>query len=358
MLLVSLRFILLAFLCFGCVNSEIGSASLHTVEPLDKPAELSVVFLGTTSFLVETSTEQLLLDGYISRSRHMLVFPIQPSSKRLDNMLHDLLICKSTGASNLRGENTKCRTPDHPRLALVLAMHGHYDHMMDLPYIAGWAGAPMLSDPSVAPLWSETRELTSERSEAFNWTLAESARLPIEDYLGPRAKSLPMKSLNIRLFETEHNDNLISGLIKPKTPRRFQFPSLIWNMGLGRNLSVLVRHEDRKILFIGSAGKIGTVFSDADVEANVVFLSIGGLSVRPHEEWDEYWLNTVLATGAKRVYLTHWDDHQKPLKAPDYRLKPTIFENHDAVFSHFKMLAARDDVTLLFAPVAQRFDPF
>jgi L-ascorbate metabolism protein UlaG (beta-lactamase superfamily) len=358
MLLNNLRLIVLAFLCAGCANSEIRSASLQTVEPLDQTAALSVVFLGTTSFLIETSTEQLLLDGYISRSRHMLVFPIQPSSERLDAMLHDLSICKSKGANNLKGQNANCQAPDQPRLALALAMHGHYDHVMDLSYIAGWAGAPMLSDPSIDPLWSETRELTKRRPEAFNWTQAEGARLPMKNYLEPHAKAMPLKSLNIRLFETEHNDNLISGWIKPATPGHFRFPSLIWNMGLGRNLSVLVQHEEQNMLFIGSAGKIGSVFSDANVKADVVFLSIGGVSVRPENEWDEYWSNVVLATEAKRVFLTHWDNHQKPLTAPDHRLKPTIFENHDAVYAHFRMLAARDGVLLLFAPVAQRFDPF
>ncbi|MEQ6247252.1 MBL fold metallo-hydrolase [Sulfitobacter sp. HNIBRBA3233] len=353
-----LRWLAIACIFSGCANYEIRTAALQPVERSEQPSSLSVTFLGTTSFLIETSTEQFLLDGYLSRSRHLLTLPIQPSAERLDPLLHDLSICKSASARNLSGQNVNCLVPEHQRLSLVLTLHGHYDHVMDAPYIAGWAGAPMLLDQSAVPLWNETRRVTQNRAEEFNWPQAEASRLSLGEYVGSDAAPVPLESMKVRLFKTEHNENLISGLIEDRTPSSFRFPSPIWDMGLGHNLSVWIEHDRRRILFVGSAGKIGTVFSDADIKADVVFLSIGGLSLRPREEWDAYWSDVVRATGAKRVYLTHWDNHQKPLEAPDYRLTPTVFENHDAVYKHFRFLAAEDRVDIVFAPVAERFDPF
>ena len=344
-------------LLVGCANPELRVAAEDTVAPIAPgSAPVSMTFFGTSSFLVEAGETQLLIDGYFSRAAHYLIGKIGPKPDRILGELYRHRICKPKAARHQGGQHPDCARPDAARLDLILALHGHYDHAMDAPFIAGWAGTRLLTDVSLDPIWDATKAKWPDDGVSFNWQHAR--RQPYAPHLAPGFAPLPVGPMTVRLYETEHNHNFISDQIKHVTPEDFAFNSRIWDMGLGTSVSALIEHRAGNILIIGSAGEIGDVLRTQNVKAQTVFLSIGGLSRSDKADWDLYWTRAVTDTQAKRVFLIHWDNHQAKLPAPGGQLKPTVVEAHDKVLTHLRGLAKAGDVDLLFAPVGQAFDPF
>lgn len=343
----------------ACSNAEFRRAAKQTFPAGATDSGFTVTFLGTSSFLLETAQEQVLIDGYVSRPWHYLFRWIEPNPEQIHRWIDLLGICKSPDAGNTEGQPEACSSPGKPGLALVLTMHGHYDHAMDASYFAAWAGAPIVRDSSLDVQWEATRKLLSDNGADFQ--RQPDRRVDLKAYLGNPPKPLPVSTIGLKLYETRHNENPISRRIKPETPATFEFPASIWDMGEGTSVSVLAEAPNgKKILFAGSAGDPGAVFSSNGVKADVVFLSIGGLGSQDREERAAYWANTVKAAGAKRVFLIHWDNHQKKLPEPGEPLVPTFFEPNSKVLAHLRELASgpEGNVEILFPPAGERFDPF
>jgi L-ascorbate metabolism protein UlaG (beta-lactamase superfamily) len=168
--------------------------------------------------------------------------------------------------------------------------------------------------------------------------------------LGARPKSYG--DMSVKIIATPHNHNFLSNLLAPETQEGFEFPSRVSKMGEGTNLSVLITHENKSALIVGSSGVVGSRFDG--IKADVVFLSIGGL--RPKKARD-FWCNTVAAVGARRVFLTHWDNHQKPLPKDGTSLEPTFFEPHSDVLAEFQALA-QGKVEIAIPAAQVPFNPF
>ncbi len=342
----------------ACDNTEFIEASKGVFQAPASKTSLSVTFLGTSSFLFQTPQEQVLIDGYVSRVRHNLVKRIAPDLAEIHKWIERLQLCKAHAAKDKRDQPDICADTSHPKLSLILTLHGHYDHGMDAPYIGGWSAAPMLRDLSLDRQWDATKAYISDVRPSMTWQ--SGPRLDVADYVGTPPRRLPVSSMDIRLFETAHNENIISRRIKHVTPADFEFPSRIWDMGEGTAVSALIKTDGKKILIVGSSGNVGTVFKDNAVKADVVFLSIGGLGAgfaKP-EMWTDYWNKTVRQVGAKRVFMIHWDEHQDRLPDAGGHLVPTFYEPHEKVFTHLQHLAQSQGVSLRFPPVGRPFDPF
>ncbi len=329
----------------GCERSDfVAAAQKPFISP--ERGDLSVTFLGTTSFLIETSRSQIILDGYLSRPGHMLVKPIQPDPTQITKILSAHGVCPAYGNADY------CEGSGHKHLDAVLPLHGHYDHAMDSAFVAGWAGARTLSTPSLDHMFRASREF----AEAGGYRFAGSVErnISLYDHLGPNAPPLNFGDVSVTLFESPHNENLISRALGPRTMEEFTFPAPIWRMGEDASIAALIDHEGHKLLFMGSAGIVGKRF--VGVEAHVVFLSVGGLGYMSSNERAEYWHNVVTTTGARRVFLTHWDNHQRALPDEGVALTPTWFEPHDKVLAHLHMLAA-GQVQIYVPATRTKFDP-
>lgn len=338
--------LLLFFMLFSaCNNRDFAAQSQHPFLAPPENEELSVAFFGTTSFLVETPQSQIILDGYFSRPSHKLFRKISPDPSVIQKILTEHGVCPSDEIKALTESQASCDNQLHRQLDLVLPLHGHYDHAMDSAYISGWTGARTLSNPSLDNMYVATAIYAQEMGYAFKGDIAKN--IAIKDHLGLQKPAINVGDVSVRLLSTPHNENPISGKIAKKTDASFRFPSRIWNMGEGDSIAVLLEHEDRNLLFLGSAGDMTDQL--AGVHAEVVFLSIGGLGSMTKTQRREYWRNTVEITKARRVFLTHWDDHQKPLPQPGGVLTPTGFEPHSRVLAQLRGLAGTE-VEIFFLP--------
>lgn len=346
------KFLLFFVLLSACNNSEFIAQSHQTFSAPPEDGELSVTFFGTTSFLIETPQSQIILDGYFSRPSHKLFRKISPDPSVIQKVLTEHGVCPSDEIKAPTGGQVSCENDNHRQLDLVLPLHGHYDHAMDSAYIAGWTGARTLSNPSLDNMYKATEKYAKEMGYAFKGDITKN--IPIEDHLGLLKPAIKVRDVSVRLLSAPHNENPISGKIARKTSTKFGFPSRIWKMGEGDSIAVLIEHKDKNLLFLGSAGDMAGRFEG--VHAEVVFLSIGGLGTMTKTQRREYWRDTVETTKARRVFLTHWDNHQKPLPQPGDVLKPTGFEPHARVLAQLRSLA-EPDVEIAFLPNRVAFNP-
>ena len=68
---------------------------------------------------------------------------------------------------------------------------------------------------------------------------------------------------------------------------------------------------DRTLVF-GSAGYEPGAYVGLDLET--VILGIGGLETKQDAYLKQFYRETVLSTGARKVWLSHWDNFFRPMK--------------------------------------------
>lgn len=86
----------------------------QTQSPQATPAGLKVTYLGTAGYILEVDGKRVATAPFASNSNPFQQLGITPHAERID-----------------------ARVPDLPDVEWVLLGHTHYDHALDLPYLAG-----------------------------------------------------------------------------------------------------------------------------------------------------------------------------------------------------------------------------
>jgi L-ascorbate metabolism protein UlaG (beta-lactamase superfamily) len=291
--------------------------SAFAVPPAAHDAPLWVTFLGVTTLLLDDGNSALMTDGFFSRPSlaRVVTQRVAPDETAIDR-------CLASAAVR--------------RLDAVLPVHSHYDHALDSAVVAARTGAVLVGGESSANVGrghglAPSRILVPTPGEAirlgaFAVTLIESAHCPPDRFPGT-----------------------IDDPLRP--------PARASAYRCGEAWSVLVEHlpTRRTALIQGSAGFVPGAL--AGRRADVAYLGVGQLGLRPEAEIQRYWAETVRAVGALRVVLTHWDDFFRPLDQP---LRATAFagDDLDVTMRVLGALAAADGVELWLPSVWQREDPW
>jgi L-ascorbate metabolism protein UlaG (beta-lactamase superfamily) len=125
----------------------------------------------------------------------------------------------------------------------------------------------------------------------------------------------------------------------------------------GEAWSLLVTHvpSGRTALVQGSAGFVPGLL--AGWRADVAYLGVGQLGLRPDPEIRRYWAETVGTVGAKRTILIHWDDFFVPLAATP-RALPYAGDDLNHTMRLLTPLAEESGVDLTFPRPWTREDPW
>ena len=91
----------------------------------------------------------------------------------------------------------------------------------------------------------------------------------------------------------------------------------------GGSFSIVIRHPRAAFLVQGSAGFVEGALDGVRVDA--VLLGVGALSRLGRGYAETYWDEIVGRTGARRVFLVHWDDFTRPFG--DLRPAPRFFDD-------------------------------
>lgn len=291
--------------------------SYFAVPDADPDSELAITWLGVSTLLVDDGTTAIMTDGFFTRPSMIDVAlrRIAPSEERID-------YCLSRANVN--------------RLAAVLPVHTHYDHALDSGVVAERTGARLVGGVSTANV-GRGQGLSPSRI---------IVAIPGEEHkFGP---------FNVKLIESDHcpPDRFPGEITEPVLP-----PVKVSAYRCGEAWSTLIHHtpSNRRLLIQGSAGFVAGAL--AGQQADIAYLGVGQLGVRPKDYIVDYWNHTVRTVGARRVVLIHWDDFFRPLTEP-MRALPYFGDDLDVTMDVLSQLAHKDGVAINLPTVWQRSDPW
>lgn len=242
----------------------------------DDEGSVSATWLGVTTLLFDDGETQILVDGYFTRASALEI-------ALLKNLKSDV--------ATINYVMDEYRID---RLAAIVPVHSHLDHAMDVGRVANRSTALVIGSGSTANIArgadvpvNQFQTLASGESRVFGEftvTLIESRHVPV----GPAAEGFPAGVIDEPL----------------RQPARF------WAWKGGVSHSILISHPAGTALVQGSAGFEPGALSGRP--ADVVFLSVAGLAAQGRRYAEQYWDETVGATGATGVFAVHFDDFTLP----------------------------------------------
>ncbi len=242
----------------------------------DTNAAVTVTWFGISTLLFDDGDTQILIDGTFTRIRLTDLLPLQTIKSDVATINYAL---------------SKYRID---RLAAIVPAHSHFDHAMDIGYIANRTSAVILGSQSTA-------------------NIAKGADVPVNQYQTLAAgESRQFGNFTITLLASRHapigtDDRAwFPGTID--TPLRQPAHVSQWREGVA--WSILLGHPRGTTLIKGSAGFVEDEL--LGVSADVAILGIGGLAGLGKQYVNTYWRETVTATGVKRLIAVHFDDFTAP----------------------------------------------
>jgi L-ascorbate metabolism protein UlaG (beta-lactamase superfamily) len=242
----------------------------------DSAERVTVTWLGITTLLFDDGETQILTDGTFSRPD---LFDIL-SQRRVYSDVATI----NYGLAEFRMD----------RLAAIVALHSHFDHAMDVGLVANRTTAVILGSESTA-------------------NIAQGAKVPVNQYqILADGETRQFGRFTITLMESRHAPIGVGG--EPIFPGSISVPleqpARIRDWKEGGSWSVLISHPHGTTLVQGGAGFIEGAL--AGKSADVVMLGVAGLSSLGKDYVRQYWDETVVATGATRVFPVHYEDFTQP----------------------------------------------
>jgi len=250
----------------------------------DTSAAVTVTWLGISTLLFDDGDTQILIDGTFTRIRPTDIAPLQTISS-------DVAAINQSDVAAINHALSKYRID---RLAAIVPAHSHFDHAMDIGYIANRTSAVILGSQSTA-------------------NIAKGADVPVDQYQTlADGEMRQFGDFTITLLASRHapigtdGEAWFPGSID--SPLRQPAHVSAWREGV--TWSILIGHPRGTTLINGSAGYIPGKLQG--VTADVAILGIAGLAGLGREYVDDYWQETIATTGARRLIAVHFDDFTAP----------------------------------------------
>ena len=245
-------------------------------EPAENSASVTATWLGVTTLLFDDGETQILIDGFFSRPT-------------LADMVLRRAVVNDAATINYALHEYQMR-----RLAAIIPVHSHFDHAMDIGAVAKRTNASILGSESTA-------------------NIARGAGVPDDQIVvSDKTEVYEFGEFKIRLLPSRHapigwrGNPPLPGVID--APLELPQPVSAWREG--GSYTIVIEHPQGTTLVQGSAGFVENPAED--IAADVVMLSIGGLTTLDEDYAEQYWQAYVTSTGARSVYPLHFDDFTKP----------------------------------------------
>jgi L-ascorbate metabolism protein UlaG (beta-lactamase superfamily) len=281
----------LALLGAGLVAAY--ALTVYSPLPVDPAWELSadarpeagavtVRFTGTSTLLFDDGETAWMVDGWFSRPG--------PLRLALADIAPDLEAIEHGLAAN-----------EVTTLAAVIPVHSHYDHAMDAPEVARRTGATLMGSESTANI-------------GRGWGLPEAQIRVLEDREPVTLGDFVITPIESRHFQFPDPEIREKALGNPQITEPLIPPVGLFDYRLGKAYVLHVDHPRGTFVIVGSAGYLEG--SLEQLEADVIFLGVGGLGSQTPDYREAYWRETVQATGADRVIPIHYDSLTGPIEGP------------------------------------------
>jgi L-ascorbate metabolism protein UlaG (beta-lactamase superfamily) len=272
------------------------------------PGSVTVRFMGTTTLAFSDGSNTIMIDALLTRPgmRAVMFGTVKSDPAVIGDVLQRASLDK---------------------VDLLFVSHSHYDHALDAAAVAARTGAVVVGSPSTQQIAlgggipaSRTRVVKGGElfeAGAFKITVIRSLHSP-----GDRVPGIIAAPLHQPAKASDYKE--------------------------GGTFAFLIEHNGQRILVHPSANFVPGMYRG--VHADVVFLATGGLSLQPTKFTQDYWRETVEATGATLVIPIHWDDFLQPLDQPLQPLR-IFLDDIPQTMTRLDGLAARDGVKIRYMPV-------
>jgi L-ascorbate metabolism protein UlaG (beta-lactamase superfamily) len=256
---------------------SLDALKLQSTEITETGAEgVKVTWFGVSTLLFDDDETQILVDGFFSRPDILDIIFRRP-------------VVSDAATINFALDEFRMR-----RLAGVIPLHSHYDHAMDVGAIANRSGAAVVGTESTA-------------------NIARGAGVPENQImLVTNGDTLEFGKFTVKFITSRHgpngpgNGHLGAGFMSEPLHQ----PAAITEYREGGTWSLLITHPLGTTLVHGSAGFIEGALTETT--ADVVMLSIAGLTSQGRKYTSDFWAQVVEPTGATRVFVLHFDDFTQP----------------------------------------------
>lgn len=263
----ALTFIAILIAQINCTSSmPKNNLMMQAIPPPEN--QLTARYFGASTILISDGDTSILIDGFFSRPTYVntIIHGMKPNNKTIKSYLEDESIDK---------------------VDLILISHPHYDHARDAGCVARARNATIYGTKSAI-------------------CIIDNKTIVLETHDIDTKEPINLGLFSITVYATPH--------AKKKSILRFlETTWLLFSHGLSyknsdKEFSFLINHPKGNILVVPSAGYESGILPN--VEADIVFLSIGLLGNRSETYIKNYWDQTVTATHAKLVIPIHWDSLQ------------------------------------------------
>lgn len=248
---------------------------------------LTVTWLGTASFLVESRTTRLAIDPYLTRASFgtLLTRALAPDPVELERHLPS-------------------------RLDAVLCGHSHFDHLLDAPWIAQRFSARLYG---------------SSTTLAFGRAMNVPSPLLVD--VPEQGASFTIGDLEVSFVPSKHAKLFCGHVPFPGKVDQAPVRPRFWDFRMGGAFGIFVRGAGVNLYHNGSADLVDAALSHE--RADAVLLGIAGWKKTP-----EY-LGRILATLEPRVVIpAHHDLFFTPLDAGAWLLPGVDFPRFLAGVEH------------------------
>ncbi len=244
--------------------------------PPENSASVIATWLGVTTLLFDDGETQILIDGFFSRptlADSLFRRPVVNDAATINYAMHEFRM---------------------RRLAAIIPVHSHFDHAMDVGAIANRSSASVIGSETTA-------------------NIARGAGVPEDQIIVVELdETYQFGEFSVRILRSKHapigwrgNPPLPGTIDEPLTVPQ---PISAWREGA--SYSIVIEHPQGTTLVQGSAGYVEEGLEG--VAADVVMLSVGGLTTLDRDYAEKYWQEIVTTTGARIVYPIHFDDFTRP----------------------------------------------
>ncbi len=256
------------------------------VPPVDA---LTATWFGTSTLLFDDGETQILVDGFVSRPtllEQLLDLPVSSDAAAINDFMLDNRL---------------------DRLAAIIPAHTHLDHAFDIGAIANRSRASIIGSPSAVLIGRGAGVPDDQLVAVGNNATFSFGEFTVTLLAGKHAGfgwngSVPMDGAISRPLE------------QPVAPSEYR---------AGAAFTVILAHPQGTAVVQASAGAVSPAL--AGFEADVLFLGVGMLESLGRDYAERYWIDTVTATGASRVFPVHFDDYTQPFGVT--RLLPVVLDD-------------------------------
>ncbi len=273
--------------------------------------QVKITFFGTSTLLFDDGQTQLLIDGFFSRP---------PVGKvAFGKVKSDTALIRSViGSYNIN------------RLRAVFVCHSHYDHAMDAPAVCKMTGARLYGSASTLNV-GKGQQLCDSAMQLYE----PGKPLIIGNFsvVVINSKHTPPFKLMGKTNATDPNH--------PDITKPLKQPAKVDSYIEGGTYDFYIKHGEHTMLVKASTNYMENAL-DA-YPAEVLFLGSAMLGLQPEKFMQNYYRQTVQATGAKLIIPIHWDNFTRPLAKPLVAL-PNLTDNVNKGFEFLMQQSAQHNV--------------